>query len=55
MAPVPSNIKKADSVTSAALIEIARLLARQAARECSERHLEIDDDAPPHPRSEKRS
>jgi hypothetical protein len=36
MATFASDTKKADSPASAALIEIARLLARQAAREWAE-------------------
>jgi hypothetical protein len=36
MAPVCSNTKKSDSPAAAALTEIARLLARQAARELAE-------------------
>ena len=47
MARVRSNTEKADSVPSAALIEIARLLARQAAREWAEQQPEAISRKPP--------
>jgi hypothetical protein len=54
MACVRSNNKKPDSAPSAALIEIARLLARQVARELAERPPEGNQPAKPTP-SEDRS
>jgi hypothetical protein len=55
MVRVRSNNKKTDSASSAALIEIARLLARQAAHEWSAQQPDINDTAPPHHRSGERS
>jgi hypothetical protein len=55
MARVLSNSGKTDSAPSAPLIEIARLLARQAAREWSAREATINEAVPDHLRPEKRS
>jgi hypothetical protein len=55
MAHVRSNIEKTDSPASTALINLVRLLARQAARELTERQPEIDEAAPSRPGSKKRS
>ena len=49
------NRQEAINRKPTALIEIVRLLARQAAREWTERLPEADHSAPAHPRSEKPS
>jgi hypothetical protein len=53
MALVRSKTEKTDSPASTALTDLVRLLARQAAREWTERKPENDEAAPSHPRSEK--
>jgi hypothetical protein len=55
MAPLRPNTRKTIKPVSTVLIDLVRLLARQAARELTERQPEIDDAAPPDPRSEKQS
>ena len=55
MVSLRPNTRKTVPPVSAVLIDLVRLLARQAAREWSARPREIDDLAPPRSRSEKRS
>ena len=55
MGHVGPNRQDAVSRKPTALIEIVRLLARQAARELAERQPENDNDAPPLPCCEERS
>jgi hypothetical protein len=50
-----SNSHQENGSTAAVLIRLVRLLARQAAREWTERQPENDEAAPPHPCWEKRS
>jgi hypothetical protein len=54
MATLRANIENTASPASVALIGIVRLLARQAAREWTERLPDADHPARPSPRSEKR-
>ena len=55
MGRVGKNRQEAINRKPTVLIEIVRLLARQAAREWTERLPEADHSAPAHPRSEKPS
>jgi hypothetical protein len=55
MAPARPITRKNASPVSDGLVGLVRLLARQAARETTERHPEADQSTTPRPLSEKQS